>query len=296
MSDRLQELSVFIRTAESGSFSRSARELGLSQPSVSRIITELENRLGVALLLRTTRQVTATPAGLLFLEKARQVLAALADAEDAARSGLDVHGLLRVALPTTLGVRVIIPLLEPFLRAHPGLSLQLMTSDARQDLVVEGADVAIRFSLGPLDDSGFGARKLARGRRVLIASPGYLATRGAITTVADLAQHDCIFGPGGALRERWTFTRQGREFSCAVRGRLQVASAQGVLVAVIAGMGIARVSALICEAELAAGAVVRVLPDYEAPTFDVYAIYPSRRKPSAKVRAFVDYIAKILPL
>lgn len=295
MSDRIQELQVFVRTAESGSFSRTARELGLSQPTVSRIIAELEARLGASLLLRTTRRVTPTAVGVTFLERARQILRDLADAEDAARSTPGLRGALRVALPATLGNRAIVPRLTPFLRAHPLLSLELMTSDERHDLVAEGADVAIRLSLGPLRDSGFGARKLATGARIVVAAPSYLATRGPVQTPADLGDHDCVFGPGGSTRARWIFTRDGRELSPQVHGRVQITSAQGLVAAVVAGMGIAVLPAWTCALELASGAVVRLLADYALQPFDVYAIYPSRGRPAAKARAFVDYVAKLFP-
>src|SRR3984957_10367914 len=185
MSDRLQELSVFIRAAETGSFSRAARELGLSQPSVSRIIGELEARLGVTLLLRTTRRITVTDAGALFLERAREILAEIEDAEDAAR-GLDsLRGIIRLALPVVYGTREIIPRLPKFLTAHPQLRVEMAVSDARQDLVAEGADVAIR--LGELGDSGFGARRLQTLERMLVASPTYLKARGTPKVPADLA-------------------------------------------------------------------------------------------------------------
>ena len=216
MSDRLQELSVFTRVAESGSFSRAGRELGLSQPSVSRIIGELEARLGVTLLLRTTRRITVTDAGALFLDRAREILGQIEDAEDAAR-GLDsLRGIIRLAIPVVYGTREIIPRLPKFLEMHPLLRVEMSVVDARQDLV---ADVAIR--LGELDDSAFGARKLATLQRMLVASPAYLKARGTPKTPADLASHDCIFGPGNFGRDTWSFNRGGTEVSVAVRGRIQ---------------------------------------------------------------------------
>src|SRR6201985_554152 len=157
MSARLQELSVFVRAAESGSFSRAGRELGLSQPSVSRIIGELEARLRVKLLLRTTRRITMTDAGALFLDRAREILAEIEDAEDAARGIDSLRGIIRLAIPVIYGTREIIPRLPKFLSAHPMLQVEMAVVDARQDLVAEGADLAIR--LGPLNDSTFGARK-----------------------------------------------------------------------------------------------------------------------------------------
>src|ERR1700761_9027316 len=202
MSDRLQQLSVFIRTAEGGSFSRAAQELGLSQPSVSRIVGELEQRLGVTLLLRTTRRITVTDAGALFLERAREILAEIEDAEDAARGVDSLRGIIRLAMPVVYGTREIIPRLPKFLAMHPLLRVEMQVVDARQDLVAEGSDVAVR--LGDLDDSSFGARKLATLPTMLVATPSYLAARGTPKTPADLASHDCIAGPGHFFgRDSW---------------------------------------------------------------------------------------------
>src|SRR5215471_20397758 len=145
MGDRLQELAVFVRVAESGSFSRTGRELGLSQPSVSRIVGDLEARLGVTLLLRTTRRITMTDAGALFLDRAREILAEIEDAEDAAR-GLDsLRGTIRLAIPIVYGTREIVPRLPKFLSMHPLLRVEMQVVDARQDLVAEGSDVAVRL-------------------------------------------------------------------------------------------------------------------------------------------------------
>src|ERR1700722_2943006 len=226
MSDRLQELSVFVRAAESGSFSRAARELGLSQPSVSRIIGELEARLGVTLLLRTTRRITVTDAGALFLERARELLAQWEDAEDAARGVDSLRGTIRLALPVIYGTREIIPRLPKFLAAHPLLRLEMSVTDARQDLVADGADIAIR--LGALGDSVFGARRLAVLERFLVASPDYLARHGTPASPAGLAAHDCIFGPGGLGHESWSFTRDGTVTSVDMQGRVKTDSGSGL--------------------------------------------------------------------
>jgi DNA-binding transcriptional LysR family regulator len=292
MSDRLQELAVFIRAAESGSFSRAGRELGLSQPSVSRIIGELEARLGVKLLLRTTRRITLTDAGALFLERARDILAEIEDAEDAAR-GLDsLRGLVRLAIPVLYGTRAIIPLLSKFLAGHPLLRVELSVVDARQDLVAEGADVAIR--LGELDDSAFGARKLATLQTMLAASPAYLKARGAPKVPADLANHDCIFGPGPFGRASWSFSRNGTEISVDVRGRIYVDSGPGLLASVQAGLGIARVSTVMAGDEIKAGLLVPLLRGYKLPSVDAHAVFPGGPRPSVKVRALVDYLAQEL--
>src|SRR6266851_10363705 len=160
MSDRLQELSAFVRAAETGSFSRVARELAVSQPSISRMVARLEARLGVKLLLRTTRHVTPTDAGAAFLERARQVLGDLDDAENAARGADSLRGTLRVALSGAFGIREVIPRLPGFAAQHPKLGIELLMSDRTEDLIAEGVDMALR--LGPLPDSGFGARLLGK--------------------------------------------------------------------------------------------------------------------------------------
>jgi len=289
MSDRLQELQVFVRAAESGSFSRAARELSLSQPSVSRIIGELEARLGVTLLLRTTRRITVTDAGALFLDRAREILSQVEDAEDAAR-GLDsLRGTIRLAIPIVYGTREIIPRLPKFLETHPLLRVELMVVDARQDLVAEGADLAIR--LGDLDDSAFGARKLATLSTMLVATPGYLAARGTPKTPADLASHDCIAGPGNFGRDSWSFNRNGTELSVDVRGRISTNSGPGLFASAIAGLGIAMTSSVMAGPEVKAGTLVQLLRGYKLPPVDVHAVFPSGPRPSAKVRALVDYLA-----
>ncbi|MET4214016.1 LysR substrate-binding domain-containing protein [Bradyrhizobium sp. LA2.1] len=292
MSDRLQELAVFVRAAESGSFSKAARELGLSQPSVSRIIGELETRLGVKLLLRTTRSIAVTDAGALFLTRAREVLADIEDAEDAARGVDSLRGTLRITMPIVYGTRNIIPRLPKFLRAHPLLRVELSVADERQNLVVEGTDVAIR--LGPLNDSGFGARKLATVSRFLVAAPSYLAERGTPKTPADLASHDCIFGPGLFGRTTWSFTRNGAETSVDVRGRITTDSGPGVFASVLAGLGIAMTSPVMAGPEIEAGALVPVLKSYKLAPVDVYAVFPAGPRPSTKVRALVDFLAEEL--
>jgi DNA-binding transcriptional LysR family regulator len=292
MSDRLQELQVFVRAAESGSFSRAARELGLSQPSVSRIIGELEARLGVTLLLRTTRRITVTDAGAVFLDRTREILAEIEDAEDAARGVDSLRGTIRLALPIIYGTREIIPRLPKFLAAHPLLQVEMAVVDARQDLVAEGADVAIR--LGKLGDSGFGARKLETLEIMLVASPLYLKARGTPKTPADLASHDCIFGPGNFGRDSWSFTRNGTEISVDVRGRIHTDSGPGVFASVMAGLGIAMASTVMFAAEAKADALVPLLRGYKLEPVDVHAVFPGGPRPSTKVRALVDFLVEEL--
>jgi DNA-binding transcriptional LysR family regulator len=292
MNDRLQQLAVFIRAAESGSFTRAARELRLSQPSVSRIVSELEARLGVTLLLRTTRRIALTDAGALFLERSREIVAGLEDAEDAARGVDSLRGLIRVAMPVLFGTRLVIPHVATFLLKHPELRVEMAIADERHDLVAEGADVAIR--LGALDDSAFGARKLATLDVNLVAAPGYLRRRGTPKTPADLTSHDCIFGPGGFGRATWGFRKGDSVITVDVAGRVHTDSGPGVLTSAVAGMGLAIISTVATGPDVKAKRLVRLLPHYALDPVEVHAVFPGGPRPSAKVRAFVDFLAEEL--
>jgi len=289
MNDRLQQLTVFVRVGESGSFTRAAVDMNLSQPSVSRIVGELEARLGVKLLLRSTRRLTLTAAGETFLLRARDIIADLDDAEDAARGVDSLRGTLRLALPVVFGTREVIPRLPAFLDRHPLLRMELRVSDLYQDLVAEGVDVAIR--LGKLSDSPFGARRLATLPRFLVAAPAYLEQRGIPRTPADLAGHDCILDPKGAGREGWVFKRRHTVSSVTVTGRILTGSGPGLYASVMAGLGIAQASEAMCGAELRTGALMALLTDYAIEPVEVNAVLPGGPRPSAKVRAFVDFLA-----
>ncbi|WP_088343815.1 MULTISPECIES: LysR family transcriptional regulator [Rhodomicrobium] len=292
MSDRWQELTVFARVAECGSFSRAARELHMSQPSVSRIISELETRLAVKLLLRTTRNLSLTDAGALFLERARQVMADWEDAEDAARGVDSLRGVVRLALPVMYGTRAVIPCLSGFLRAHPELRVDITMSDERQNLVADGVDIAIR--VGALDDSTFGSRKLASVNKIIVAAPAYLEQHGRPKTPADLAEHECILGHGGFGRENWRFRRNDTVISVNVQARLQINSAPGILASAVAGLGIGMVSDVMAEIELRSGQLVHLLREYEMEGANVYAVLPAGPRPSTKVRALVEFLAEEL--
>jgi DNA-binding transcriptional LysR family regulator len=289
MSDRLRELTAFVRAVETGSFSRVARELGVSQPSISRMVASLEARLDVKLLLRTTRRVAPTDAGRVFLERARQILGDLDDAENAARGVDSLRGTLRVALSSAFGIREVIPRLPGFAEQHPKLGIELLMSDRTEDLITEGADVALR--LGPLADSGFGARLLGKAPRLAVAAPAYLARKGTPRMLTDLARHDCILGPGLSGRTGWSFTRSDRATSVTVEGPIKVASAEGVIACAKAGLGIALASRWMCRAELESGELVAILSDYQLDWVELHAVYPGGRRPSLKVRVFSDYFA-----
>lgn len=292
MSDRLQDLTAFVRAAECGSFSRAGRELGLSQPSISRIVSQLEARLGVKLLLRTTRSVQPTAAGRVFLERARQVLGDLEAAEDAARDADSLRGQVRVAMPVTYGLRAVLPALAPFARQHPRLRLDIVMSDDRHDLIAEGADVAIR--LGDLGDSGYGARTIASVQRHVIATPDYLAARGTPHTPAELLGHDIVVGPGATARRTWVFTRDGTSSSIDVTPRVRVNTGEGMMTCIRTGLGLGIASDVMYRDDLAAGVVVHLLTDYAVAALPVHAVFPAGPRPSRKVTALVDHLVAAL--
>lgn len=291
MSDRWQEMTVFVRVADSGSLSRAGRELKLSQPSVTRIIGTLEARLGTTLLLRTTRSISLTDAGTLYLERARSLLAEMEEADQATRGVDSLHGVVRLAIPLMYGTRAIIPALTPFLARHPDLKVELAMSDARQNLITDGVDMAIRINVGPLADSSFGARKLAQVERLVVAAPSYISARGEPSTPADLATHDCIVQHGSFGGESWRFRRNKTVTSVDVPARLWINSAPGVLAATVAGLGIALGTRVMAGKELRNGQLMPLLETYNLEPAEVYAVFPAGPRPSAKVRAIVDHLA-----
>ena len=292
MTDRLLALRTFARTARSGSFSRAGRALGLSQPSVSRILAQLEKEVGAALLIRTTRAVTLTDAGHDYLTRIEPLLAAIEEADHAARGGGELRGLLRIALSFSFGVREVIPRLPEFLARHSALRIDLGINEARQDLVAEGVDVALR--LGALASSSALARKLAQAPRLVAASPAYLARRGRPASPDDLAGHDLIVGPGGTGAHAWTFVKDGRSASIRVEGRLTTAANEGATAAAVAGLGVTLTSLWGCRAELARGELLQVLEDWTLEPMALHAVFPVGRAASPAARAFIDYLAQRL--
>ena len=294
MNDRWQEMAVFARVAECGSLSRAARELSLSQPSVSRIVSALEARLSTTLLLRTTRSVSLTDAGALYLERARRLLAEMEEAEQATR-GLDsLHGVIRLAMPVLYGTRAIIPAMAPFLARHPDLRVEIVMSDTRQNLVTDGIDIAIRVGVGSLDDSSFGARRLALVERLVVAAPSYLRLHGSPAEPAELARHACIIQHGLFGRESWRFTHDQTVTAVDVSAKLSINSAPGVLAAAVAGIGIALATRIMAGDELLNGQLTQLLEAWQLAPAEVHAIFPAGPKLSAKVRAIVDHLREAL--
>lgn len=292
MSDRLFALRLFVRVARTGSFSRAGRETGLSQPSASRIVAELEREIGTVLFTRTTRAVTLTEAGSDYLMRIEPLLAALEAADHAARGTGELRGVLRIALSSSFGMREVIPRLPVFMRQHPNLRIDLLMNDRHQDLVRAGVDVALRF--GPLADSTATARRLGSPPRVLVAAPAYLRNCGTPESPADLAKHSLIVGPAGVNPVTWSFQRQGRPVSVRVEGRLNVTSNEGAIAVAVAGLGIVSTALWGCRAELKSRALVQVLNDWAMESVEINALFPAGRAAKPAARAFADYLASAL--
>lgn len=282
-------MQLFVRVARSSSFSAAAREMGMTQPTASRIVAALEKQVGVALLIRSTRAVTLTEAGADYLARSEAILAALDEAEHAVRGTGELRGTLRVATSPSFAIRTIMPRLERFTAQHPKLRIEFALDDAKHDLIGNSVDVAVR--IGTLSDSTAVARKVGTVHRVLVAAPDYLARAGTPLTPSDLVGRTLIIGPAGQSSEGWSFRKDGKTISVRVQGRLVVNLAEAATVAAIAGLGIVSTGQGSVQAELEAGSLVRLLPEWEIGTSDINVIFPAGRAAKPSARAFADFIA-----
>lgn len=290
--DRLTAMETFVCVIESGSFSAAARLLDVGQPAVSKSIAQLEERLAVRLLLRSTRGLTPTEAGQAFYERAKRAIEEADEAELAARGSAGaLSGRLRVSAAVTFARLHIIPRLPSFLERHPDLNIDIILDDENIDLLEHGIDVALR--MGVLGDSTMTARRLARGRRCVVGSPAWFAKAGEPRTPADLVSHQAIVYEQAGGGSAWSFKRGNTETSIAVAGRIRVNAAEGVRAAVLADMGVAITSEWMFAPEIASGAVKQVLADWELPSIDLWAVFPSGRMVTAKARAFIAWVEEI---
>jgi DNA-binding transcriptional LysR family regulator len=289
MNDRFLSLQLFIAVARTGSFSLAGREMGISQPTASRIVAALEKKVGVALFTRTTRAVMLTEAGSDYLVRAEAILAAVDEADHAARGTGELRGILRIAVSTSFAVRSVLPRLAPFGEAHPKLRIEFILNDEKQDLVSDAVDVALR--IGTLADSAAVAKKIGVNCRVLAASPAYLAKAGMPVTPSDLAKHSIIVGPAGRGMEGWVFKKDGKTTSVRVEGRYILNGAEGATAAAVAGLGIVSAGVLGMLREMENGKLVRVLPDWEMGTADINVVLPAGRAAKPSARAFAEFVS-----
>jgi DNA-binding transcriptional LysR family regulator len=283
--DRFVLMQCFARTVETGSFSAAARDLGLSQPNVSRYVAALETHLQRRLLQRSTRKLHVTPEGERYYAEARRILDAVAEAESAIKSEVVPSGLLRVACPTALAHEFIMPIVPEFLNAHPELELDLQISDRYVNLIDEGAELALR--IGHLADSALRARRIGRFDRIYVADINYLRERGVPERPDDLMAHDCIVYSLLSTGHVWSFA--DREIP--VSGRIRVNSPQAVREAAISGLGVAHGPSWLFAEGLTKGNLKRVLIGREAPPVPIHILYVANRLLSRRAIAFMDFVA-----
>ncbi len=288
--DRLQALRLFLRVVDLGSFSKAARDLGIGQPSATKQVAQLEKRMGVRLLHRTTHGVSLTEIGALYYEKCKLISHYLDEAESVATLlQSQFQGALRVSTSVAFGRRVLAPLVMRFLKDNPKLQIDLNFEDRFVNLVEQGVDVAIR--IGPLADSTLGARYLGLNPWVAVASKGYLQQRGTPLTPTDLIHHDALIYSTVQGDARWSFIgREGQSVQIPVRGPLRSNSLTALLDAACGGMGIVVLPWYVAHQSVQLGLIEPILSQWSLPAQEIHAVYPSPRLVPAKVMGFVEWL------
>lgn len=288
--DNLTGMAIFARVVEARSFTAAAAALDLSKSAVSKQVARLEDRLGARLLNRTTRRLSLTEVGAAFYERCARILVEVEDAELAVGRLQDApRGTLRINAPMSFGQLHLAPAVADFLNGHPGLAIDLTLNDRIVDLVEEGYDVAIRISR--LADLSLIARRLVPSRRVVCGSPAYFERHGVPRHPADLRRHNCLLYSYLPSAEEWQFVGPDGPAAVRVSGTLRANNGDALEAAMLTGLGVALQPTFIAGRDLQAGRLVAVMPDYVDESASVYAVYPHSRHLSAKVRAFIDFLA-----
>jgi len=287
--DRLAAMEMFVRIVETGNFSAVARQLGTTQPTISKQLTALEKQLRTRLLNRSTRRLSLTEAGATYYERCRRIIDEVRDAEGAlGQLQSALTGTLHVNGSIALGEIFLAPLLLRFQAQYPELGVELSLSDRYIDLVEEGVDVAVR--IGRLADSNLVARRLGSTRRVLVATPAYLAAHGTPQRPEDLAHHSCLLYAYLSSGNEWTFEGPEGEIRVRVRGNFKANNGEAIRQALLANVGVAMSPDWLIHDKLESGEVVALLPEYAPPPLDINAVYPSGRHVSTKVRTFIEFL------
>jgi DNA-binding transcriptional LysR family regulator len=290
--DAFDGMIVFCEVVEANGFTAAARKLGHSASHVSKEISRLEERLSARLLNRTTRTISLTETGRLYYDHVRHIIDDARDVQSLILSANDKPvGLLRASVPVTFNQSYLSPRLPEFLAAYPDVRLYLEESDRMVDLVAEGFDVVVRA--GNLDDTDFIAKRLMTSRLLTLASPAYLHEHGTPSVPADLSEHVLIDFSRRKIATAWEYPGPGgKSISVPITPRVVCNSAETEVALCMSGVGITRLPSMVCEEELASGALIPILTPFEKPPIGVFAIYPSRSHIAAKVRAFVDFLAE----
>ena len=287
--DRFQEMRAFATVVDSGSFVRAADVLGISKTAVSRLVGELEGRLGTRLLHRTTRRLSLTHEGRLFYERCKELLAAIdeAEAELSARAG-EALGQLRINVPVTFGLQYLAPLWPVFMARHPKVTLDVTLTDRVVDLVDEGYDLAVRIAR--LQASSLVSRQLATTRLILCASPAYLRRHGTPANPSELSRHAVIAYTQFSMGDRWSFEGPQGQVDVQVAPVMRTNSGDTCCAAAAKHRGVVLQPSFLVSPYLASGDLVEVLPQYRSTELGIYAVYPSRRYLTTKVRVLIDFL------
>ncbi|WP_254514752.1 LysR family transcriptional regulator [Novosphingobium sp. G106] len=287
--NRFAAMDAFVRVVDTGSFTAASRQLRVGQPAVSKIIAQLEQHVGVKLLLRTTQGLKPTEAGENFYEHAKRAVEEADQAELKARGvGAALTGRLRISAAVTFARLHIVPRLPRFMEIHPALDIELFLDDRNVDPVESGIDVALR--MGDLQASSLTARKIGRSARMVVGTPSYFEAMGEPRVPAELPDHEAVIYDqrgGGTL---WSFKKGASEVQVTIKGRMRSNAAEGVREAVFAGMGLAVASEWMFSPELKSGKIQRVLADWDLPPVDLWALFPTGRMASAKAREFASFV------
>ncbi len=292
--DRITGVQLFARIVETGSFSKAAADLGLTQPTATKHVAAIEAKLGARLLNRNTRGVSATEIGALYYEKCKTIQRELEEADNlASLLQSQVGGVLRISTSVAFGRRIAMPLALRFMREHPGLSVDLVFDDRYVNLVEQGIDVALR--MGKLADSALGARYLGTNPWLVAAAPAYLERAGVPATPHELPSHACLIYSSVQGDERWQFTdANGRMLTVPVQGPLRSNNLSAVLAAARAGYGVAVLPWYVAHGSLTDGTIVPLLSDYALPAQEVNAVYPSPKLVPNKVATFIAFMQAAL--
>lgn len=285
--DRLQSMAMFVAVASAGSFSAASRQLRTPLPTVSRRVSELESHLGARLFVRSTRRLALTDTGQTYLDSCRRLLEEIAEADRIASGQYNApQGVLVLTAPVAFGRLHVLPVVTDFLKAHPQVDVRLVLSDRSLDLIEEQIDVAIR--IGTMPDSRLVAAQVGRVRTVVCASPAYLRTHGTPRSPEDLARHDCVTFAGFGQEGDWPFQEQR---VVRVRSRLVVNTAECAIDAALAGIGLTRVVSYQAAEAVNSGRLEVVLKRYEPAPIPVSLVHLQERRPTAKLRSFIDFAA-----
>ncbi|WP_293806229.1 LysR family transcriptional regulator [uncultured Bosea sp.] len=290
--DRIEELAIFVAIVDAGSLAGAARRLRKSRPAVTRALAGLEERVGTQLIARTTRRLTPNDAGRELATSARRLLTDYEAALGVAAAE-PVSGLLRITAPLSFGRRHVTPLVNEFLDRYPQVQVELVLADRNLDLIEEDLQLAVR--IGPLPNSGLLMRKVGEVRRILVAAPSYLAGCPPLRRPADIAAHETIASVAANQTLTWRFGGPRSGSAVVLTPRLIVNEVESVLIAARAGRGLARVLSYQAADDLAAGTLLRLLPEFEPAPLPVQLVVPGGRQPPPRVRAFIDHAVARLP-